>query len=527
MKDCNIFMRWQSEIENALQKEIESITPDDLLSLLQEQHPIYYQKGSNEVAFIRAHLLSFFEPLGAQDDALPFALEELENGTHPVGVAAAAQVLRARAHPYLPAAPLLIGAFQRLQHDDDIFSFKQLKSNKVPEPTTGMQEILKTIKWYGLHMQPWLPELKAIAATEKAKPLTANRILLFDIINQLPDDCQDIDDCCTISGQFSNGRQVHKVHRENMFKEIVLHDQSGHVLGFEDFFSKKPTVLAFFYTRCDNPQKCSLTISRLALLQKKLEELGQQDSIQIAAISYDSSFDTAPLLKRYGENRGIRFSNNVRFLRVQQGFAILQDYLDLNVNFVGPLVNRHAIELYLLDNRGKVFHVFKRIRWDQDAVISKIIPKVQAGQVFPFKKTRLLSNVSSGLIYLAMILFPKCPLCLGAYLSAVGITGVNTQSLSPWLRYILLLAVALNISLVYLRARKRSHFLPFYFSLFGGLLLVLNFLTPYQSPPLIGLLLVMTGSILNALPLYHFKKTIALMKNWRILIAKVPREQKA
>ena len=44
-------------------------------------------------------------------------------------------------------------------------------------------------------------------------------------------------------------------------------DQDGRRLTFGECFVGAPTVAVFFYTRCTNPNKCSLTIAKLAQLQ--------------------------------------------------------------------------------------------------------------------------------------------------------------------------------------------------------------------------------------------------------------------
>jgi protein SCO1/2 len=55
---------------------------------------------------------------------------------------------------------------------------------------------------------------------------------------------------------------------------VELEDQDGARVKFGEFFTGKPSVVAFFYTRCDNPNKCSLTITKLGRLQRRLAELG-------------------------------------------------------------------------------------------------------------------------------------------------------------------------------------------------------------------------------------------------------------
>ena len=45
--------------------------------------------------------------------------------------------------------------------------------------------------------------------------------------------------------------------------DFQVQDQNGTVTTFGDLLRTRPSVLTFFYMRCANPNKCSLTISKL------------------------------------------------------------------------------------------------------------------------------------------------------------------------------------------------------------------------------------------------------------------------
>ena len=54
-------------------------------------------------------------------------------------------------------------------------------------------------------------------------------------------------------------------------ESIALQDHKGDTITFKEFFHGRPSIVVFFYTRCDNPMKCSLTVTKLARIQKLLE----------------------------------------------------------------------------------------------------------------------------------------------------------------------------------------------------------------------------------------------------------------
>jgi protein SCO1/2 len=74
---------------------------------------------------------------------------------------------------------------------------------------------------------------------------------------------------------------------------VTLQDHKGALITFKDFFQGQPSIVVFFYTRCDNPMKCSLTIAKLGRVQKLLEAQGLADRIHAAAITYDPAL-TSP-----------------------------------------------------------------------------------------------------------------------------------------------------------------------------------------------------------------------------------------
>jgi protein SCO1 len=162
-----------------------------------------------------------------------------------------------------------------------------------------------------------------------------------------------------------------KPHKGISISEIELEDQTEHTVTYRSFFGHKPSIVVFFYTRCDNPNKCSLTVTKLARLQKSIVEEQLEGLLRTAAITYDPAYDLPPRLKAYGDNRGVIFSDDNRMFRARAGFRELQEYFQLGVNFTGTTVNRHRIELFVLDSRGEITATFTRLQWDVQDVLEQ------------------------------------------------------------------------------------------------------------------------------------------------------------
>ena len=155
-------------------------------------------------------------------------------------------------------------------------------------------------------------------------------------------------------------------------RRVELQDQDGRIELFDQYFRGRPAVVAFFYTRCDNPYKCSATITKLAAIQRSLRAQQAGASVTLAAISYDPDFDIPERLRIYGADRGVVFGASTRFFRATSGFAELRRWFGLGVNYGGSTVNRHQIEVYLLDARGAVAASFRRFQWQVDTVLRAI-----------------------------------------------------------------------------------------------------------------------------------------------------------
>jgi protein SCO1/2 len=93
----------------------------------------------------------------------------------------------------------------------------------------------------------------------------------------------------------------------------------------------------------------------------------------IAGITYDPGFDLPARLHHYGASRGLRFTSTVRLLRAVTGHDDLRGAFELRVGYTGSIVNRHAIELYLVDAAGGISRSWTRRQWDAGDVVSVLV----------------------------------------------------------------------------------------------------------------------------------------------------------
>jgi cytochrome oxidase Cu insertion factor (SCO1/SenC/PrrC family) len=307
-----------------------------LVEFLRDEHEVYRNRGALDVVRLRGFVMQAFGDVGLPEDALPFVLEDLESSYDAYAVAAAARALRGWTAPSRDVMPLLLGALENVRGRDEYVSFAAYAA--VGEPgtgTTATAEVEATLRWLESAARP------ACCCGSKH----ARGISRFDETDST---------------------------QPSQMLELEFEDHDARTITFGDMFTGRPSIVVFFYTRCENPRKCSLTIEKLGRLQVSLASAGLSKSVRIAAITYDPEFDSPSRLKGYATARRFRPGDEHRLLRATRGMQALQEYFSLGVNYVHSIVNRHRVELYVLDANARVAASFLRLEWDEQEVLDEV-----------------------------------------------------------------------------------------------------------------------------------------------------------
>lgn len=468
-----------------------------LSELLHEDHVIYDQRGAATTVRMRGWIIHTLATLGLSENELIFVLEELDTGIDPYLVAAAAQALRSYPHRSSSFAPFIIRAITNIRYRNEPVSFESY--GEYGNETTPIDELLTTLEWLGEDARGVLEDLERLLA----QPAGLSKHLLVRIngvvrLLQTKIDSSEADTCC---GKFNDRFSWRFGSRKSCqpIETIIFEDQNRQLISFGEFFKGQPSIVVFFYTRCDNPLKCSLTITKLARIHNLLLERGLADRINTAAITYDPEFDLPERIRGYGENRGVQLGPNHRLLRAQQGMERIRKHFELRVNFVESLVNRHRIELYVLDDQGQVASVFQRIHWEEHQVVETAIEllneKIDKRRHSKVGNTSILGLLAS----IALAFFPKCPICWAAYLSVFGIASLDHLPYSPWLQPVLAGVMLINLGSVWLRARATGRKMAFYLASAGAVAIIVSkLLPPWEGVALWGVVLTFGGSMLSA-----------------------------
>ena len=464
---------------------------DRLAELLREDHPVYDQRGAAAIVRMRGWVLLAMARTGLRGDALLFALEELDAGADPYLVAAAARALRSCPSPSADLAPFVMRALTNIRYRDEPVSFESYGEYATSSTATSpVRELLATLAWLGPRAKGVLGELTALRAGLPKKLRSEADRAIAAIGGADP----GVEPCCALPvglgafrwapGSRGGGETV---------ESIVFEDHEGAPIGFADFFRGKPSIVVFFYTRCDNPLKCSLTVTKLARVQKLLAERGLDGEIRTAAITYDPGFDLPDRIRSYGLGRGARLDANHRMLRATGGFDALRRHFRLGVNFVESLVNRHRIELFVLDAGGRIAASFERIHWDEREVVDR------AAEVLEERGSENRSTMWGALASLGVAFFPKCPVCWMAYLSMFGIAGVSQARYFAALQPVLVILMLINVASVWIRGRSTGRMGGAYLVSAGALAIGAARLgAGWESAAVWGVVLTVAGSLWSA-----------------------------
>jgi protein SCO1/2 len=345
---------------------------DALVAMLAEDSLLYAGRTVNECERLRGYVLATFETVGVPAGAMPFVLEELETGRNPYTVAAAARALRG-AHDLPAEAPeLLVAAISRLRGSDEAVSFGKLAlSAPSTASSTMLGELASTLTLLGDVGNSAAPALSALlddAASEFSSAVREQLMIALDRMSHSPGCCHHHADT------FADSAALHQPSTAvaaGEVADVVLEDQDRKRQTFREAFAGHPSALAFFYTRCMNPEKCSLTVTRLAGLARRLA--AEQTDANVGAISYDPGFDRPGRLRRYGADRGMEFSPTCSLFRTLGPFDPIRDTFALGVGYGPVTVNRHRIDLIVLDPALNVAARFERRLWNDDDVVSALV----------------------------------------------------------------------------------------------------------------------------------------------------------
>ncbi len=312
----------------------------ELVARLHEGSSLYAGRGSAASGRLRAQVFASFAEVGLPADAVPYVVEALRTELNAEVVAGAALATRGWVGADPDLAEALLQALVNLRGRDAPVD--------LGVPSTALREVLAALRARPAVEPRLLEGLRELESAGAADWDPGVRRALAETIVVLQRRVGISAFPLEVAGPPTTEPAEGPASGDDL-NGVVVEDQDGARLDLTDYLQRAATVVAFFYTRCANPYKCSLTITKLADLQQRLAELGIVDG-QLAAISYDPGYDRPARLAAYGRARGLHFDDRTRLFRAVHGHDRMRAWFGLRVGYNGTIVNQHGIELFLVDS---------------------------------------------------------------------------------------------------------------------------------------------------------------------------------
>lgn len=467
-----------------------------LLDLLDEAHAAYAQCSSQEVARRRGWIFAQLARRPLTTVASPFIAETLHTAHEPYLLAAASRALTRLPRPDAMLGPAVLRAVDALVSRDDFIDMAQWGGVTDDESgPTALTEAMNALMWQSPGGGLDDSILEGLLTGRGMAP--EHRVAIEHMLESQAEPDDDSAGCCTpvAPSRLRDGGSAADM------RSVRLQDQDGLESGWPGLFTGKPCVVAFFYTRCDNPLKCSLTVTKLARLQELLASEGLDDAVRIAAISYDSDFDRPERLRDYARMRQLRLDERARMLRVVEGAEEVRRHFACGVSFVGTLVNWHRVEVFLLDSTGKPAVSYERRAWDPGEIVDDLRALVaEEANAAPASKPGRVAGVTPALWAFFFAILPKCPICGATYLSVTGIAALPLLDGWVMLWPLALVLLGTNVLLLARTALRGGPLSPVVAAGTGALLIAGPGLAFGSAPATFwGFVLCALGSVLSVL----------------------------
>jgi protein SCO1/2 len=171
-------------------------------------------------------------------------------------------------------------------------------------------------------------------------------------------------------------RQDTSIRGKNAYREIgetapsfTLYNQDGRAVSFDTFRGKR-VVLNFIFTRCPVATMCPASTAKMIALQSAAKSAGVKN-LELVSISFDSAFDTPPVLKAYAQTRSIDISN-FSFLTGPE--SAIRDLLAQFGVIAEPGENvfKHTLSTLLIGADGKILHRADGSTWSSDDFLKRL-----------------------------------------------------------------------------------------------------------------------------------------------------------
>ena len=188
-------------------------------------------------------------------------------------------------------------------------------------------------------------------------PLTA-----FKLLNSPADQAVAAATLALRQETFTRGKNPYREIGEAV-PSFTLYNQDGRAVSFDTFRGKR-VILNFIFTRCPVATMCPASTAKMMSLQAAAKTRGLSN-LELVSISFDSAYDTPPVLKKYAAERGI---DTTHFSFLTGPEKAIRDLLAQFGVIAEPGDNifKHSLATLLIGADGKILHRVDGSTWMPD-----------------------------------------------------------------------------------------------------------------------------------------------------------------
>ena len=157
---------------------------------------------------------------------------------------------------------------------------------------------------------------------------------------------------------------------------FTLHNQNNREIHIRDYRGKR-LLLTFIYTRCPQPDYCTLMSTNFAQIDRALgQDPALYEKTHLLSISFDPSYDTPDVLRSYGAAHTERYEKETfAHWEFASGSAEqvkkIAEYFGLTY---GPQQDQiiHALRTVIINPDGKVAKIYNGNDWKVDEVVNEM-----------------------------------------------------------------------------------------------------------------------------------------------------------
>ena len=185
--------------------------------------------------------------------------------------------------------------------------------------------------------------------------------------------------CCANDDAAAQGRPAEWItvfdkadDRPTLPKSFPVLDADGAALD-EVPIGRRPAAIAFFYSRCTNPNKCPTLMHHFADLRSRVVKAGLADVVDTIAISYDAFREHPGDLARYRATLGPDASGIRMLVPTPVSANPLFTAWSIRAQASQEGVAAHTNELILVDREGRLYQRNAVLLWDTDQVMAALL----------------------------------------------------------------------------------------------------------------------------------------------------------